>query len=152
MNLFHIENLTVLENKLCNEVNLAKQQFESDLVNGLASSSHSDIYRYLKQLTKSHSLPSTMFSRDGTSKASSDVDKASLFNEYFHSVVKTNDVNPDNLDSSSTQDSLNSISLSDLDVYSALIKLNPKKAMGYDGINFMNSVLVVFYGDGYVRI
>ena len=110
------------------------------------------IYRYLKQLTKSHSLPSTMFSRDGTSKASSDVDKASLFNEYFHSVVKTNDVNPDNLDSSSTQDSLNSISLSDLDVYSALIKLNPKKAMGYDGINFMNSVLVVFYGDGYVRI
>ena len=64
-----------------------------------------------------------------------DIDKANLFNTYFHSVYTASPVGAPNIDSlPSVPDSLSSISISEADVYYTLASLDPNKAVGPDEI------------------
>ena len=64
-----------------------------------------------------------------------DIDKANLFNTYFHSVYTTSPVGALNTDSLlSIPDTLSSISISEVDVYYALTSLDPSKDVGLDDI------------------
>ena len=80
-------------------------------------------------------MPSTIFYND--SSASNDNDKATIFNQFFHSVFSTNtitllsDVNT--LDSSVKNHMVN-ISISEADIYNALSTLDINKASEIDGI------------------
>ena len=54
---------------------------------------------------------------------------------YFHSVYTTSPVGaPNTVSLSSVPDTLSSISISETDVYYALISLDPNKAVGLDEI------------------
>ena len=68
--------------------------------------------------------------------ASSDVDKATLFNEYFFSVfVRSSYQLPLTCDLKRPSSYLDEISFCDLDVFRVLRSLDPSKAMGCDGIS-----------------
>ena len=99
------------------------------MITDFAASKDSKFFQYLRSLTGSDSIPRRL--SFGTSSASSDFDKATLFNEYFHSVFNSN-VRPfpvlDDLDSSDSV--LDVISISDTDVYDVLSSLDPSKATG----------------------
>ena len=72
------------EETLQASIQQAKANFEAKLVNNFAFSNDSKIFQYVRNLTKSTSIPSTIL-YDNTS-ASQDFDKANLFNKYFYSV------------------------------------------------------------------
>lgn len=76
-------------------------------------------------------LPSTMFL--GDQAASSDLDKARLFNSYFHSVFTKSDFVLPPL--TAPVDTLSNISITEEEVYEVLTSLDPAKAMGLDNIN-----------------
>ena len=68
--------------------------------------------------------------------ASSDVDKATLFNEYFFSVfVRSSYQLPLTCDLKRPSSYQDEISFCDLDVFRVLRSLDPSKAMGCDGIS-----------------
>ena len=58
--------------------------YESSLINDFALANSNKIHSYIRNITKSRSIPSTLHFDSLT--ASSDSDKAGLFNQYFHSV------------------------------------------------------------------
>ena len=102
------------------------------------------IYKYFSFLTNHSSFPTTMHYSSST--ASTDLDQARLFNEYFFSAF-TRDSSPvsftalDSLHNSnisenifiSPNDSCNRIEQND--VYDALTALDPNKAQGIDHIS-----------------
>ena len=91
------------------------------------------LYKYINSVTNQYSIPSTI--AYGSSTASSDHEKASLFNQFFHSVFTQSPFilsHPEGLPVPNSR--LSDISFSDLDVYSPLTTLDPSKAMGIDGI------------------
>ena len=68
-----------------------------------------------------------------TTSAYLDLDKATLFNNYFHSVfsISTYDLPPENL--IPIPDSVvNRITITDMDVCEALVSLYPTKSPGHD--------------------
>ena len=68
---------------------------------------------------------------NSNSSAADDSDKASLLNEYFHSVFTTSSYRLPPLDEIDTPASVvTNIIISDSDVYSALTSLNPTKSSG----------------------
>ena len=72
----------------------------------------------------------------GSTSAVSDYDKASLFNQYFHSVFTNSDFILPAISNLPTPSSvIDEISITESDVYKALASLDPSKAMGYDGIS-----------------
>ena len=95
----------------------------------------SKIYKYIQSLTSTLSLPSTV-SFDSLS-ASSDTEKANLFNYFFHSVFTQSSLSmpsPDQLPLPSATETLSNISISEDDVYITLFSLDTTKSMGVDGI------------------
>jgi len=67
--------------------------------------------------------------------ADSDQDKATLFNRYFHSVFTNSSFSLPNIcDLPKPNSVLGDISISEDEVFEALIYLDPSKAMGCDGI------------------
>ena len=85
----HIKSRILLsENQFALESSLAKSSFESNLVNNFVTGNQTKIFQYIRSITKSHSIPSTIFHND--SSASNDNDKATIFNQFFHSVFSTN--------------------------------------------------------------
>ena len=72
------------ERALQSKTRSAKLQFDSDLIYDLAITGCPNIYKYLRKLTNQHQLPPTIYHDSKT--ASSDQDKACMFNEYLHSV------------------------------------------------------------------
>ena len=72
-----------------------------------------------------------------TQSATSDSEKADLFNTFFHSVYKPSLSNPSLPPSSEptlTYPNITNISFTELDVFSALSSLDPAKSMGVDCI------------------
>ena len=113
------------------KISKAKIDYESNLITNCAFNNISTIYNYIKDLTKSKTIPSTI-TLDQT-HVYNDIDNANLFNTYFHSVYITNPVGAPNIDSlPSVPDTLSSISISEADVYCALTSLDPNKAVGLD--------------------
>ena len=109
----------------------AKLNFEKKL----SSQNNSKIYKYIQSLTSTLSLPSTI-SFDSLS-ASSDTEKANLFNYFFYSVFTQSSLSmpsPDQLPLPSATETLSNISISEDDVYTTLFSLDTTKSMGVDGI------------------
>ena len=111
----------------------AKSTYESTLINKYASSSDPAIYRYIRAITKSGTIPPTVY-LDNTS-ASSDESKASLFNQYFYSIFTASYQEPDYVYSSPNSIQLDSLVFNKEEVYAALVQLDPNKATGIDKIS-----------------
>ncbi len=112
-----------------------KLNFEADLVKKFAYSNDSKIYKYINSILKCNSLPVCMYLESQV--ASSDLEKASLFNQFFNSVYSKSDFRNSDSQSkatSSSSPSLNFIEITKQEVFSALSSLNPSKASGMDSI------------------
>ena len=110
----------------------AKVNYEHNLVQDFAFRKNYKIYEYINSLKKEDLLPSSMF--NDTSEATSDQDKASLFNEYFYSVFTPSSFDtPLMRDISAPATTITNV-ISDTDVYSVLASLDPSKSPGIDGI------------------
>ena len=104
----------------------AKSYYEQNLINGYLQSKDSNIFHCLKNITKSHSLPS--FLQLGSTVFEEDLDKANALNEYFNSAFSQSSfVLPDINDLPSVPDSLSDITVTLEDVYQALTSLQPNK-------------------------
>jgi len=83
---YHISNtIDLLEKSLQDNISTAKQNYESHLINNFASINNNKLFKYLKSITRSNNNPPIIMNFDSSS-ASTDSDKANLFNKYFHSV------------------------------------------------------------------
>ena len=124
-----------MENLLQEKLSLAKATYENKLIESHNILSNSPaVFSYIRSVSKQNSLPSTVNLDD--TLASSDVDKASLFNSYFYSVfVRSSYQLPPVGDLKRPSSYLSEVSFSELDVFRALRSLDPSKAMGYDGIS-----------------
>ena len=92
------------------------------------------IFKHVRNITKSASIPSTVFFNDNS--ATEDFDKATLFNKYFYSVFSESSyVLPQFQDMPSTNSTTDSINFTEDEVYSALSSLDSTKATGIDGIS-----------------
>ena len=120
--------------KSSSPVSFAKATYENKLIESHILSNSPAVFSYIRSVSNQNSLPSTVTLDD--TLASSDVDKASLFNSYFYSVfVRSSYQLPpvSNLERPSSY--LSEVSFSELDVFRALRSLDPSKAMGCDGIS-----------------
>ena len=93
------------------------------------------IFKYIKSLSKNSTLPPTML-LDST-PATSDSEKAELFNRYFHSgLTNTTYVLPpiSDLPTPATSNTLSNIVISESDILEELTSLDPTKASGLDNI------------------
>ena len=90
------------------------------------------IYQYIKQFTKSCALPLQLHLEDNV--ANTDNEKAELFNQYFFSVFTKSNFQVPNLDGfNPSANSLETIHLTEPDVFRAIANLNPhNKATGID--------------------
>ena len=114
----HLDNAKKL---LANQISSAKSDYERKLINDFAFKSQSKIYKYIRNIKKSTSIPATV--NFGEASATDDVNKAMLFNEFFYSVFSTSNLMPanndDNVDTCVRQH-LISIKISEEDVFEAL--------------------------------
>ena len=91
------------------------------------------IYKFLRLLKSGGDIPSSVQYK--SVYASSDFDKAELFNYYFYSVFTHSSFSlPPIEDIPSPSCTLSSINVSASDVYKTLSTLDPSKAKGFDGI------------------
>ena len=112
---------------------IAKTEYERNLIQGFTANRDPRIYRYIKQFTKSHTLPPQLHFNSIT--ANTDHSKAELFSQYFFSVFTNStsqELNPDEF--SIPANSLDAVYLTESDVFNALVNLNPHKATGIDYI------------------
>ena len=126
--------INVAGNNLQNCIQQAKANFEANLVHNLVFSNHSKIFQHVRSITKLASVPATVFFDN--SSATQDIDKAILFIRYFYSVFSQNTYTlPQFEDMPSTNSTLDSISITEEEVYNALLSLDSTKATGIDGIS-----------------
>ena len=112
---------------------ISKSIYEAQLVEEFAHNNSNKIYKYINSILHNNSLPVAMHLNSHT--ATSDADKASLFNEYFESVYSKPTSNASHTHTLCSGTSvLNNIALSDTEVYTALSSLDPFKASGTDCI------------------
>ena len=69
---------------LSDKIQSAKSLYESQLVTNCAGNCNSKIYDYIRSLSNNCSIPSTVFFNSAS--ATTDLEKANLFNSFFHSV------------------------------------------------------------------
>ena len=127
-------NIKLSEEQLQQKMSQAKSSFEHNLIQSIQPSNPSKIYSYLRTITGGNTIPLCV--NLGSTSAVSDYDKASLFNQYFHSVFTNSDFILPAISNLPTPSSvIDEISITESDVYKALASLDPSKAMGYDGIS-----------------
>uniref|UniRef100_A0A1X7THZ7 Uncharacterized protein n=1 Tax=Amphimedon queenslandica TaxID=400682 RepID=A0A1X7THZ7_AMPQE len=130
--LYH-SKIKSLEFTLQEEKDTARSRYEAALVDSFAFSNDNAIYKHIHGLLKSNGIPDTVTFKGRT--ASTDADKACLFNLFFHSVFLSADTpvpTPSSLDCPNPL--MADIEVSVHDVFSTLISLDPTKATGIDGI------------------
>ena len=127
------DKLSLFEDTLRNKMSTAKSSFETNLIRSFAGKQNCKIYDYIKSLSKSCPIPSSV--RLGSSIVTSDLDRASLFNQFFHSVFTRGSLTLPSLDSlPQPLLTINDLIISQMEVLTALQSLNPSKSMGIDGI------------------
>ena len=120
-----------LEDMLRIKMAHVKSDFECKLIESLQAGHSKPIYTYMRNLTNVNTIPSAV-NLDNIN-AVSDNEKATLFNQYFHSVFTSSNFwlpevpRPDHF--------IDAITITESDVYHALLSLDPSKAMGCDGIS-----------------
>ncbi len=121
------------ELELQDAMKVMKSEYESNLIQEFAFSKNYKIYEYIKGLRKEDSLPPTM--SDGTTTATEDHEKVTLFNKYFFSVFTSSSYCLPSMEDSTTPGAaITNIDMSDTEVYQALAALDPSKSSGIDGI------------------
>ena len=125
--------LATLEQSLQDLMLYTKTQYEANLFNDYVNNQRA-IYRHLNSINKSSHIPQQVRFENYT--ASTPLDKANLFNEYFHSVYGPPSTSPytPTTDSSPTE-SINTFTIQEDEVYNILSTLDPYKAMGIDQIS-----------------
>jgi len=108
----------------------AKSRYESNLVAGFACKNNSKIFNYIRNFTKSTSIPSTLF--HDSSPTNIDTDKANLFNNHFYSIFTKS--SPSTISCYDNLISFSNIIITEEEVYDCLNNLDITKAMGPDGI------------------
>ena len=119
-------NLTRLNNTeklLANQISSAKSEYESKLIKDFAFNNQPKIYKYIRNIKKSTSIPNTV--HFGEASTTEDVDKAILFNKLVFSTSNFMSTNEDvTVDTSITEE----------DVLEALNSLDPDKSSGINTI------------------
>ena len=121
-----------LEILIQEKIRLAKNSYETSLINNFALANSNKIYSYIRNITKSRSIPSTVNFDSLT--ASSDSEKASLFNQYFYSVFISTSSSPSIDDLPDLSNTINSVEVTEMEVYEVLSSLDPNNASGIDDI------------------
>ena len=125
--------LSLLEDTLRSKMLTAKSSYETSLIRSFAGKQNNKIYDYIKFLSKSSPIPSSV--RLGSSVVTSDHDRASLFNQFFHSVFTISSYTLPSIDSLPQPPlTIDDLPISHMEVLTALQSLNPSKSMGIDGI------------------
>ena len=119
-----------LEHYVQSRIRKAKTKFENDLIESHVSSS---VYSYIRLVSNPNTLLPSLH-LDGNF-ASSDYEKATLFNQYFYSVFTRSSFQLPVLMPSPPSPSICEVSFSELDVFRILQSLDPSKAMGCDNIS-----------------
>jgi len=128
------ERLQTAEVNLAEQISSAKSDYESKLIQDFADTNQAKIFRYIKDLTKSDYIPQRLFNND--CDATDDIDKATMFNNYFYSVFTSSSTTSPvhNTMDTNVDQQIVSITVSEHDTYEALSTLNPCKAVGIDDI------------------
>ena len=129
---FNSSMLERLEANLQRDILSAKNQFESDLVHKSGFDNNSRLFQYIKKSLKEQSLPDILYL--GPLSEGSDLGKASLFNQYFHSVFSTSRPTPDPSTLPPPASIMCDLEISIQDVFVGLSSLNVGKASGIDNI------------------
>jgi len=79
--------LSKAEDSFQHNAAMAKSSYEIDLITIFANTSNPAVYRHIRTFTKS----ATILPADAAS-ASSNISRANLFNQYFHSVITQSNV------------------------------------------------------------
>ena len=112
----------------------AKSAFETNFINSFAGKQNSKIYNYIRKLSNSNSIPSCVHFE--SSLATSDQEKAALFNEFFHSVFTHSHFNlPPSASLSQPPHCVDNACISQLNVLEALQCLTSDKSSGLDHIS-----------------
>ena len=129
---YRLNKLNNLEAQLHADIAQAKMNYESKLVHDFACNKNPKLYSHIRSVTRQNHLPQqlTLDHRIATT----DEEKANLFNEYFFSVYSTHSsfTAPP---CSHPPSSITEVDISVTEVYQALSNLDPSKAMGIDGIS-----------------
>ena len=125
------QKLNTARCELSADISSVKESFQSQLIDDFIQSNNSSkLFAHIRSVTHQDILPPKVF-MDSIS-ASTDSDKANLFNNYFFSVYTP----PMSCSIPPPPDSLsvlNDIQISHSDIYTALTHLDPSKAIGIDG-------------------
>ena len=123
--------LASAESRLQTLMTQAKSDFENHLITSFAHNNSNKIYSYIRSLSRHSSFPPVMY-LDSTS-ASVDLEKAELFNQFFHSVFSTTTFTlPQISHLPIHSNTLEEIDISESDILEALNSLDPSKAQGPD--------------------
>ena len=127
----NLSKLLLLESNLDGDISSAKSRYETDLILDFANSNCNKIFKYIRGISGHSSIPPSV--KLCSAFATSDLDKASLFNKYFYSIFTPSSFDLPPLNSLPTLSStLSDISISTFDVFKSLVSLDPTKAMGID--------------------
>jgi len=110
----------------------AKSNYESKLVLNFAYCHNNKIFQYISSIKGQTNLPTQMF--HNSYQASSDQEKAQLFNTYFHSVSSTNNTTAVSvLPSYTGTHTLHNVEVNESEVLTILYSLDINKAAGING-------------------
>ena len=127
----NLSKLLLLESNLDADISSAKSRYETDLIFKFANSNCNKIFKYIRGISGHSYIPPSV--ELCSAFATSDLDKASLFNKYFYSIFTLSSFELPPLDSLPTLSlTLSDISISTSEVFESLVSLDPTKAMGID--------------------
>ena len=114
-------------------MSFTKATYETDLIKSFGPNNPSRIYKYIDKIAGHNSLPISV--TYNSTSATSDLEKASLFNVYFHSVFTCSTYTLPPLTVIPTpQCTCNDIVISEEEVFQEFSTLDPSKAAGCDSI------------------
>lgn len=128
-----LESLMYAETDFQESSQQAKAQYERDLLSTFVDSRNPNIYKYTNFIKKGGTIPSTVFLEQVS--ATSDIERASLFNGYFHSVfTHSSYILPTHDNLPNSESPLSSFEITNSEVFSILSSLDTSKASSLDDI------------------
>ena len=125
-----LKKIISCEVALQKEMSSAKALYETVLIKSFGPNNPSKIYRYIDKVTGHNSIPISVSYK--STSASSDLEKASLFNKYFNSIFTRSTYTLPAL--TSPKCTCKDIAITEEEVFRVLSTLDPTKAAGCDNI------------------
>ena len=125
-----LKKIICCEVALQKEMSSAKALYETVLIKSFGPNNPSKIYRYIDKVTGHNSIPISVSYK--STSASSDLEKASLFNKYFNSIFTRSTYTLPAL--TSPKCTCKDIAITEEEVFRVLSTLDPTKAAGCDNI------------------